>query len=117
MNKTVLFTLATILLCVILNPLHAQTEAEIKRSELPEPIKTELNKKYVKYTITLILKKVSETKEITFVVEVQKKNTVHTMVYDNTGELIDKTKSKNYTFDGSEPVKGNGPVSPPSPHF
>ena len=85
-----------------INSTYAQTETKIKRSELPDPVKTELNAKYVKYTVNKIVKKENKTKETTFEFEVQKKNTIYTLVYNNNGELIDKTKSKIYTFDGTE---------------
>ena len=89
---------------------NAQTETKIKQSELPSPVTTMLTKKYAKYTTNKILKKENSDKETSFEVEVQKKNTVYTLVYNNNGELIDKIKSKSFTFDGSEPVRQQTPV-------
>ena len=110
--------------CFVINSSYAQTETKIKRSELPGPVKAELNAKYVKYTVNKIIKKENKSKEITFRVEVQKKNTVYTLVYDNNGELIAKTKSKTFTFDGTEKPKkqynsndGHNHNHPPTPIF
>ena len=93
------------LTCFAINSSYAQTETKIKRSELPDPVKTELNAKYVKYTVNKIVKIQDEIKGTTYKVEVQKKNTVYALVYNGKGELIDKTKSKVFTFDGTEKPK------------
>ena len=65
------------------NSTFAQPETNIKRSELPDQVNTELNAKYVKYIVNQIIKKENQTKETIYEIEVQKKNTVYTLVYNN----------------------------------
>jgi len=101
----IVITIFILLLYFAINLTFAQTETRIKRSELPDQINTELKAKYVKYIVNEIIKKENQTKETIFEVEVQKKNTVYTLVYNNKGELIDKTKSKSFTFEGTEKSK------------
>lgn len=113
--------LVTSLWCFVSNVVHAQMENKIKVGEVPAAIKTELNKKYKKYTINSIIKKGNDGNDITFNIEVQKKNKLVKLVYDTKGNLLDKKTSKIFTFDGTEkPGKQtdkNNEFNPPIPNF
>ena len=105
MKNKIKITLFTMLTCFAINSSYAQTETKIKRSELPEPVKVELNRRYSKYMMNKIVKAQDEIKGAIYKIEVQKKNTVFALVYNENGELIDKTKSKVFTYDGTEKPK------------
>ena len=113
MKKKIIITLLTILTCFAVESSSAQSESSIKRSELPESVNARLNEKYSEYNVKKIFKVNDEAKGVYYKIEVQKKNTLFALVYSSTGELLKKTKSKIYSFDGTEkpqrqPLKHDG---------
>ena len=110
--KTRTYIFPVILFCWLSTfQLQAQTTSIIKAEQLPETAHAELDKKYGKYKVNSMVKKESNQKETTYQIEVQKKNTVFTLVYNENGELLSKTKSKSFSFDGTEPVRKTTPRS------
>lgn len=89
--------------------LQAQTTSNIKTEQLPEIAHVKLDKKYSKYKVNSMVKKEDKQKRTTYQIEVQKKNTVFTLVFDENGKLLSKRKSKSFTYDGTEPVRKTQP--------
>lgn len=83
----------------------SQTETIIVLDSLPESVKIELLQKYKKYTINQITKNIDRNLNVTYSVELQKKNKFVKLIYDKDGVFIRKEKSKLYTFDDSKPKK------------
>ncbi len=96
-----------IIFIVLLLPfgVFAQTEIKIKQDSLPITVNNELHKQYATYAVTSILKLSDKQQNVTYKIEVQKKNTVIDLLYDNQGKLISKVKSKIYSYDGTEKPK------------
>lgn len=90
---------------IIVNVYFAQTETKIQEDSLPSSIHDELHKKYARYTVNNISKNTDKLKNIMYKVEVQNKSTVIELLYDIQGKLINKKKSKVYTYDGIEKPK------------
>lgn len=87
----------------------AQAVAEISQEELPRDVQTILSKKYKKFTLNNLTKKESESNEISYELELQKKNRLIYLTYDSNGNLLSKRKSKSFTYDGTEPVRKTQP--------
>lgn len=101
-----------IIFMILLMPfwVFAQTETKIKQDSLPTTVHNELHKKYAAYAINSVLKITDKQQNITYKVEVQKKSTLIELVYDRDGKLINKEKSKVYSFDGTEKIKSSTPT-------
>jgi len=109
-NVTINYFAILSLTLVVVNVCSAQTETKFPEDSLPAIVHNELYKKYVRYTLNSISKKVDQLQNITYKIEVQKKSTVIELLYDNQGKLIGKEKSKVYSYDGTE--KSKSPSSP-----
>lgn len=90
---------------IIVNVCLAQTETKIQEDSLPSIIHDELHKKYAHYTVNTISKNTDKLQSTIYKVEVQKKSTLIELHYDIQGKLINKKKSKVYTYDGVEKPK------------
>lgn len=88
------------------NLVLAQSDEKIGMEELPDQAHTLLHGKYNKYRINYIHRK-SDKDVTTYEVELQKKSKLVTLTYDGQGELLSNTKSKMFTYDGTEPVKNS----------
>ncbi|MDO9184414.1 MAG: hypothetical protein Q7W13_00260 [Bacteroidia bacterium] len=97
---------------VIINVCSAQTETKIPGDSLPALVHNELNKNYALYSVNSISRKVDQLQNSTYKIEVQKKSTVIELHYDKQGKLINKEKSKVYTYDGTEKTRSPSPSSP-----
>lgn len=97
-------TLLTSFLALLANFLLAQTEIKLPEDSLPKSIHNELHKKYSSYAVNSIVKK-SDKGSVSYALELQRKNNLLRLLYDANGKLLDKDKSKIYTYDGTEPVK------------
>ncbi len=83
----------------------AQTEVKIPEDSLPVAAHNELHKKYARYHVNNITRKVDKEQKITYKVEVQKNTRLIRLQYDSNGNMINKQKSRVFTYDGTEPVK------------
>lgn len=102
-KKIISFTLIMVLFSVI-NICKGQTEIKIPEESLPAAVHDDLHKKYSDYHVNSITKNTSVQPAV-YTLEIQKKNRLIRLIYDADGKLIEKEKSKIYSFDGSEPVK------------
>lgn len=84
---------------------QAQTDAKIDLDSLPSTIKNDLAKEYKMFNINLITKDTDDKDSITYSIELQKKNTMISLIYDGRGKLLSKEKSKVFTYDDSEKPK------------
>jgi len=80
-------------------------KTKIKVKDLPENIQDQLNDKYSKYVTKSTIKVQDDKDQVTYEVELQKKNNLLLLEFDESGELLFSEKSHSYTFDGTEPVK------------
>lgn len=92
--------------------IYAQTETKISNDSLPSVVKEELKKKYSNYKVNGVTMVTEKAKPSTYKIEVQKKNNIVELLYDANGNIIGKSKSKIYSYDGTEkpkspPVKSN----------
>ena len=83
---------------------NAQTEIKIPQDSLPNAVQDNLHKKYSDYHVNSITKN-SSKQPVIYSLELQKKNRLIRLVYDMNGNIIEKNKSKIFTFDGTEPIK------------
>lgn len=81
---------------------YAQSEIKITQDSLPAIIKQELKKKYSGYAVNEVMLLTEKTKSVIYKIELQKKNNLVRLEYDVAGTLISKSKSKIYSFDGTE---------------
>lgn len=126
--KTI-FTAQFILLILLPNILSAQTETKIHKDSLPSTVKEHLHKKYYDYVVAEAVKATDKNGAVIYKVlakrvRSEQETIVYDLRYDAAGKLISKSKSKIYTFDGTEkknkPSKGNdghNHVHPPVPGF
>lgn len=89
------------------NLVLAQSDEKIGMEELPDQAHTLLHGKYNKYHINYIHRKLDKEDVETYEVELQKRSKLVTLIYDGQGELLSSTKSKMFTYDGTEPVKNS----------
>lgn len=89
-----------ILLILFLFPLyaHAQTEVQIISDSLPLNVRTILMDKYNTYTVNTIYKNINKSGEVSYKIELQKKNKLLELTFNESGKLLSKEKSKIYTF-------------------
>jgi hypothetical protein len=80
----------------------AQNSVKIKMDELPMSSHAQIHGKYAKYHINGMYRKTDAKGDVSYKVELQKKRNVVYLVFNPDGELIDKRKTKEYSFDGSE---------------
>lgn len=105
MNNKIIISVITLLLFLTVNNVFAQSELKIKTDSLPSLIKEELKKKYIKYEVNSTTMITEKGKSTIYKIELQKKNNVLDLVYDASGTLISKSKSKVYSYDGTEKPK------------
>lgn len=109
MIKSIKKALFTSLLITCSFYLKAQSVTKVKIEQLPASTQLELKKKYRQYKVNSIKKVEDHQMKITYQVETQKKNTVLTLVYNENGRLINRTKNKSFTFEDTEPTRKNQP--------
>ncbi len=88
------------------NLILAQSHEKIGMEELPDQAHILLHGKYNKYRINYIHRKLDKD-VTTYEVELQKNSKLVTLTYNDQGELLSTTKSKMFTYDGTEPVKNS----------
>ncbi len=84
------------------NFIWAQSKIKTTLDSLPTAVKAELKKRYSDYTTNSIAMTTDKTKSVTCKIELQKKNNLIQLEYDVGGKLISISKSKIYSFDGTE---------------
>lgn len=96
-----------LLIILLFSPLLllGQTEAKISLDSLPSGIRAELTQKYSKFKIHYTAKIIDKQQNITYKIELQKKDKLIVLIYNMNGILIQKLKSKVYTFDDSKKPK------------
>ncbi len=99
----------TFLFGMLISELHAQTTTKIKVEQLPETAQADLVKIYSKYQVNSMVQKEDVQGQTSYKIELQKKNKLVYLLYNNEGTLVSKRKSKSFTFDGMEPVKKPAP--------
>lgn len=96
------------------NICFAQTEIKITEDSLPASIKKYLHNKFHYYSISNVQIKIGSDGATTYLIDVRKaknadQNIVYFLVYDSSGKLLDKRKSKEFIYNGTEPLKKTKP--------
>jgi len=88
----------------------AQNEIKIPEDSLPGSIKEHLQSKFHDYTVLNAVKKTAPAGTVNYLIDVRRaknsdQNILYYLLYDSSGKLLDKRKSKEFIFNGIEPVK------------
>ena len=105
------------ILTLSINSFAQSNWTEIKTTEIPDTISTQIISDYAKYEIIKSAKKLDKVGNLIFRIDIQKKRRLYHLIYSKEGMLKDKSKSKVFEYDGSEknrkPSDGSHQMEPP----
>lgn len=104
-KMTLLKTIVIIVFLFAGKMTHAQTENCVRTDTIPSAIKEYMETEYKAYTMNVAEALYLNDKPVGFSIELQKKNKIVRLRFDLFGTLLKTTKSKVYTFEGTEPTK------------
>lgn len=89
----------------------AFAQEKILLEDTPEAVQALVAKKYAKYKVVGVKEK-KQPKE--YSIEMEKGERTVSLVLDDSGEVLSKTKGRMYSYDGTEVVPGKDGPSMPS---
>ena len=100
------YLVAASLIFAAINVCNAQTEIKIAIDSLPASTKKNLNEKFQDYTVSKIVMLTDKAGVVNYKVETKKsksanENIVYDLVYDSSGNLLSKKKSKEIFYTDS----------------